>query len=207
MICSWVDTLPQRSVTSQRRCKVYSEEHAPSKRTSVPSETVTSSPQLSSAEMDSGPAMAGTLSHSTVMSAGPSRMAGGVVSSRETVNSSEKKRPQSESNARMLNVTLSVHAPVPEGVHSSKSQTKSPDKPSMASPLMTPSHLNQPPKPFSQLWLLAPMPYWKRLFKETGMCSNSRYPSKSPPPINTDGEAMLKTMSSSSLTSQSWKPS
>ena len=207
MICSWVDSLPHKSVTVQRRCKVYSVAHAPSKRVSVPSEMVMSSPQLSKAEIASGPAMAGTLSHSTVMSAGPSVMVGGVVSSRETVKSSEIKRPQSVSKARMLNVISSSHGSANGSWQSSKSQTKSPDKPSMSTPLMVPSHLNQPPKPFSQLWLLAPAPSWKRLFKDTGMCSITRNPSKSPPAESTEGESIVKTVISSSSMSHGAKPS
>ena len=118
--------------------------------------------------------MAGTLSHSTIVSAGPSVMVGGVVSSRETVKSSEIKRPQSLSNARMLKVVASWHGSAKGSWQSSKSHTKSPDNPSMSTPLTLPSHLNQPPNPFSQLWLLAPAPSWKRLFKDTGMCSSKR---------------------------------
>ena len=197
-----MDSLPHKSVTVQRRCNVYSVAHAPSKRVSVPSEMVTSSPQLSNAEMASGPAMAGTLSHSTVMSAGPSVMVGGVVSSRETVKSSEIKRPQSVSRARMLNVISSAHGSVNGSWQSSKSHTKSPDKPSMGSPLISPSHLNQPPKPFSQLWLFAPAPSWKRLFNDTGMCSISRRPSSSPPATSTEGDSMTNTVMASSSTSQ-----
>ena len=206
-ICSQVDSLPQKSVTVQRRCKKYSLGHAPSKRTSVPSEMVTASPQLSLAVMASGPAMAGTLSHSTVASMGPSVMVGGVVSSRETVNVSEMRRPQSESKAEMLNDTASSQGSSLPWVQSPKSQTKSPDNPDMSLPFKVPSHLNQPPKPLAQLWLLAPSPSWNRLFKDTGMWSSSRKPTKSPPPMRTEFSAMVNTVISSSSMSQSWYPS